>query len=182
MDPDPQPVTDTRPGPRNGLVIEIAEEAGDWSGFDAGGRIGPIADALSKRLPDVAGVVALALADDAMVRDLNARFRNQDKPTNVLSFPSGEESGPEAQLCPDTQLGDVILAAETLRREAAAEAKPAADHFTHLVIHGILHLLGYDHESVVDAERMERLETAILADLDIDNPYAEPAIADSQAD
>jgi probable rRNA maturation factor len=181
MDPDPQPATDILPGPGKGLVIEIAEEAGDWSGFDAGGRIGPIAGALSKRLPDVAGVVALALADDAMVRDLNARFRNQDKPTNVLSFPSGEASH-DVHAGREAQLGDVILAAETLRREAAAEAKPAADHFTHLVIHGILHLLGYDHESVVDAERMERLETAILADLDIDDPYAEPAIADSQAD
>ena len=169
MDPDP------RPGPDGRLVIEIAEEAGDWSGFDAGGRIAPIVDALSKRLPDAAGVVALALADDAMVRDLNARFRNQDKPTNVLSFPSGEEPGPDAQL------GDVILAVETLRREARAEGKPAADHFTHLVIHGILHLLGYDHESAEDAARMEQLETTILAGLDIDDPYAEPAIADSQA-
>jgi probable rRNA maturation factor len=171
MDPDARSAA--------GLEIELAEQAGDWSGFDIEARIGAIARALPAREPDAIGVVAVALANDATVQDLNARFRGKDKPTNVLSFPSEENPGP------DVHLGDIILAAETLRREAAAEVKSPADHFTHLVVHGILHVLGYDHESVEDAERMERLETRILADMGIEDPYAEPAsdraVADSEA-
>lgn len=163
MDPDP------------GLTIELVEEAGDWSGFVPADRMGLIARAVTGRLPGIAGSITVALADDATVRDLNRRFRGKDAPTNVLSFPSGQMPGPG--IC----LGDVVLAAETLRREAAAEGKPAGDHFAHLTIHGILHLLGYDHDSQEEAERMESLEVAILADLGIGDPYAEPVRADSSA-
>ncbi len=161
--------------PDPALRIEVVEESGDWSGFDVGRRAGPIAPAILGRLPGAAGVVVLALADDATVRNLNRQFRGKDRPTNVLSFPSGEEPGTGAAL------GDVVLAVETLEREAADEGKAPGDHFAHLAIHGILHLLGYDHESDEDAERMERLETAILADLGIEDPYAETEVADSQA-
>jgi len=163
MAPDPEP------GP-DGLVIEVSEEAGNWSAIDVSVRIPTIVEALSAREPAARGVVALALADDALVQDLNARFRGKDKPTNVLSFPSGEEAGI------GVPLGDVVVAIETLDREASAEQKSPGKHFTHLVIHGILHLLGYDHETDEDAGRMERLETAILADLGIEDPYADPAI------
>jgi probable rRNA maturation factor len=106
--------------------------------------------------------LTIALADDRRVRALNARDRRKDKPTNVLSYPSGERDF----------LGDVVLARQTVWREAKSQGKTAADHLTHLVVHGTLHLLGYDHEtSEADAERMEALERRILAKLGIADPY-----------
>ena len=107
--------------------------------------------------------LTVALADDAQVRTLNARDRNKDKPTNVLSYPSGEREF----------LGDVVLARQTVWREAREQGKTAADHLVHLVVHGTLHLLGYDHETgEADAQRMEALERRVLAKLGIDDPYA----------
>ncbi len=106
--------------------------------------------------------LTVALADDRRVRDLNARDRGKDKPTNVLSYPSGER----------VFLGDVVLARQTVWREAKSQGKTAADHVAHLVVHGTLHLMGYDHESSeVDAERMEARERRILAGLGIADPY-----------
>ena len=106
--------------------------------------------------------LTVALADDRRVRALNARDRRKDKPTNVLSDPSGERDF----------LGDVVLARQTVWREAKSQGKTAADHLAHLVVHGTLHLLGYDHEtSEADAERMEALEQRILAKLGIADPY-----------
>lgn len=172
--------------PEPSLIIEVVEESGDWSAIDVAGRVGPIGRAIEKHLNDTRGHVALALADDATVRDLNRRFRGQDKPTNVLSFPGDTMDFPNEEVAPPgsdtggTPLGDVILAVETLTREAAGEGKSADDHFTHLVVHGILHLLGYDHDSNEDAEEMEQLETSILATLDIAGPYAEPAATASE--
>jgi probable rRNA maturation factor len=107
--------------------------------------------------------LTVALADDKRVRALNKRDRKKDKATNVLSYPSGEK----------TFLGDVVLARQTVWREARAQKKTPADHLAHLVVHGTLHLLGHDHEtSKVDAERMEALERRILAKLGIADPYA----------
>lgn len=104
----------------------------------------------------------VALADDRRVRTLNARDRDKDRPTNVLSYPSGERAF----------LGDVVLARETVWREAKAQKKTPADHVVHLVVHGTLHLLGYDHEtSNGDAERMEALERRVLKGLGIADPY-----------
>jgi probable rRNA maturation factor len=106
--------------------------------------------------------LTVALADDRRVRTLNARDRRKDKPTNVLSYPSGERGF----------LGDVVLARQTVWREARSQGKTAADHVAHLVVHGTLHLMGYDHEtSEADAERMEALERRILAKLGIADPY-----------
>ena len=107
--------------------------------------------------------LTVALADDKAVRALNARDRKKDKPTNVLSYPSGETAF----------LGDMILARQTVWREARGQKKSPADHVTHLVVHGTLHLLGYDHETGdANAERMEALERRILARLGIADPYA----------
>jgi probable rRNA maturation factor len=104
----------------------------------------------------------VALADDRRVRALNARDRKKDKPTNVLSYPSGEKSF----------LGDVVLARQTVWREAREQKKSPADHLVHLVVHGTLHLLGHDHETGdADAERMEALERRILKRLGIADPY-----------
>ena len=105
--------------------------------------------------------LTIALADDRRVRALNARDRKKDKPTNVLSYPSGEHAF----------LGDIVLARQTVWREAREQGKSPADHVSHLVVHGALHLLGYDHEENVDAERMEALERRVLARLGIADPY-----------
>lgn len=106
--------------------------------------------------------LSVALASDAAVRKLNARDRRKDQPTNVLSYPSGE----------DAFLGDVVLARQTVWREARQQKKTPAAHVSHLVVHGTLHLLGYDHETgEADAERMEALERRILARLGIADPY-----------
>ena len=106
--------------------------------------------------------LTVALADDKRVRALNARDRKKDKPTNVLSYPSGEKSF----------LGDVVLARQTVWREAREQKKTPADHLVHLVVHGTLHLLGHDHETgAADADRMEALERRILKRLGIADPY-----------
>ncbi len=106
--------------------------------------------------------LTVALADDKRVRALNARDRKKDKPTNVLSYPSGEKSF----------LGDVVLARQTVWREAREQKKTPADHLVHLVVHGTLHLLGHDHAtSDADADRMEALERRILKRLGVSDPY-----------
>lgn len=106
--------------------------------------------------------LVVALSDDRRVRTLNKRDRQKDKPTNVLSYPSGEKAF----------LGDIVLARQTVWREAREQKKTPADHVAHLVVHGTLHLLGYDHEtSDEDAEHMEALERRILKKLGIADPY-----------
>jgi probable rRNA maturation factor len=105
--------------------------------------------------------LTVALADDRRVRALNKRDRRQDKPTNVLSYPSGEQGF----------IGDVVLARQTVWREARAQKKAPQAHISHLVVHGTLHLLGYDHENDSEAERMEGLERRILARLGVADPY-----------
>lgn len=106
---------------------------------------------------------ALLFADDATLQDLNRRFRGLDKPTNVLSFPAGGEGG--------AFLGDIAVAYETCCREAEAQGIAFRDHVAHLIVHGLLHLAGHDHEEALEAERMESLERAILAQLGIADPY-----------
>jgi probable rRNA maturation factor len=113
--------------------------------------------------------MSVVLADDGFVQGLNRDWRGVDAPTNVLSFPGdGPGAAPPAAPAP---LGDVVVALETLRREAKAEGKALADHLAHLVVHGTLHLLGFDHVTRAKAARMEPLETRILAGLGIANPY-----------
>lgn len=111
--------------------------------------------------------VSIVLADDAFVRDLNRTWRGIDTPTNVLSFPAGDDDGQGPCL-----LGDVVLAYETVQREALAAGKQMPDHVSHLVIHGTLHLLGFDHQDEQEAIEMEALETAILARLGVADPYS----------
>ena len=118
--------------------------------------------------------IAVVLADDAEVRGLNADWRGQDKPTNVLSFPAMEPDDvtrqpPEMPVL----LGDVVLAFETCAREAGEQGKSLGHHLAHLVVHGTLHLLGYDHETDEEAGVMEPLETHVLAGLGIADPYGE---------
>ena len=112
------------------------------------------------------GQMTVRLSGDRDVRRLNHDFRGKDKPTNVLSFPSGDAVGPRGTLL----LGDIVIAYGTVAREAAAQGKTIRDHLLHLVVHGVLHLLGHDHQRAADAVRMERIETALLADFGIADP------------
>ena len=132
--------------------------------------------------------VSVLCCDDARIRALNADFRGQDKPTNVLSWPAvdlspeapGAAPAPPDPGDPDdpVALGDIALALGVCRAEAEAAGKPFADHLTHLVVHATLHLLGHDHETELDAEVMESYETTILAGLGIPDPYATAPAAD----
>jgi probable rRNA maturation factor len=123
-------------------------------------------------------IVSLCLADDDALRALNSRWRGIDKPTNVLSFPAPVDavadrvSRAQRARLQSCHLGDIALAYETLAREAENLGVPLADHYRHLIAHGFLHLIGYDHETDAEAERMEALETRILARLGAADPYA----------
>ena len=110
------------------------------------------------------GQVTVLLTDDACIAELNDRFRSKPGPTNVLSFPAAVSARPH--------IGDVALAYGVCAAEAAAQGKRLEDHLTHLVAHGMLHLLGYDHATDAEAEEMEALERRILAGLGAPDPYA----------
>jgi probable rRNA maturation factor len=138
-----------------------------------------IAAAAESGGPSEGSDVSLCLADDAALRALNLRWRGLDKPTNVLSFPSAVDAvadrvgrAQRARL----HLGDIALAYETLAREAEDLGVPLADHYRHLLAHGFLHLIGYDHETDAEAERMEALETRILTRLGVGDPYAREVV------
>jgi probable rRNA maturation factor len=161
---------DSRDGPS--VLIDVLVEAGSWpprAELEALARrtVDAVLDETGASAP---GEVELSLvfSDDPAVRELNARWRGKDKATNVLSFPAfpvqaGDELPP--------MLGDVVLAAETVAAEAAAEGKALADHLSHLIAHGVLHLMGYDHQDDLEADRMEDLERRVLARMGIEDPY-----------
>jgi len=113
-------------------------------------------------------VIDVTLTDDAEQRQLNRIYRGKDAPTNVLAFPQAETASPADA---PVLLGDVVLAFETVCREATEQKKPFADHLRHLVVHGVLHLLGFDHEKAADAAAMEAREIKILAGLGVPDPY-----------
>jgi probable rRNA maturation factor len=115
------------------------------------------------------GEVDVVLSTDDEVADLNRQWRGKPKPTNVLSFPAA--AGTVLPPGEPRPLGEIILAAGVVAREAAEQRKPLEHHFTHLVVHGFLHIMGYDHENDEEAEQMESLEKEILANLGIPNPY-----------
>ncbi len=161
------------PDPAERVAIDVAEPCSSWR------QHLPDADAISAAAARAALAAAATLAapaelsivlgDDALLRALNRQWRGQDKPTNVLSFPALEP--PPAPPGAPQLLGDVVLAFETVSAEATAQGKPLADHLRHLVVHGVLHLLGFDHEAEADARRMEACEIAILEGLGVPDPY-----------
>lgn len=118
--------------------------------------------------------VSILLTNNIEIQALNKEYRGKDKPTNVLSFPNLNEDDlrflPKNPIYP-VMLGDLVLAFETLLEESALEKKPFLDHFNHLVVHGMLHLLGYDHETDDDEECMKEKEVMILKSLNVNNPY-----------
>jgi probable rRNA maturation factor len=121
------------------------------------------------------GELAIVLTDDSAIRTLNRDWRGKDQPTNVLSFPVRNDlpaARPEGRRAARVRLlGDIVIAYETVAREALAEQRPFRNHLAHLAVHGFLHLLGHDHEAEAEAEAMEALEIAVLARLDVPNPY-----------
>jgi probable rRNA maturation factor len=145
--------------------------------------LAPLAERAVRAALDGAGLgtgewqVALLACDDARIAGLNAEFRGAARPTNVLSWPSAERaaSQPGARPAPpdptDPELGDVAIAHETCAREAAEQGKPFDDHVTHLIVHAVLHLLGYDHETEADARLMEGEEVRILGGMGLADPY-----------
>jgi probable rRNA maturation factor len=146
------------------LEVDIVGGSPLWRGREDG-----LANALAAAAAaeGVAGLVSLLLGDDAALAAMNKQFRGKEGPTNVLSFPPTEagEGG-------EGFLGDIALAVETIAMEAEFQGKPFDDHAAHLVVHGFLHLLGYDHANEADAEAMEARERAILASVGVADPYA----------
>lgn len=160
---------------KNGVELDLVEASPVWKalpGTKKLARAGVDAAFVAAGLTAAPGAeLAIVLSDDAGVRELNRTWRGKDAATNVLTFPAAE---PEA-VAQAPVLGDIVLAFETIEREARGEGKRPADHFVHLVVHGVLHLFGFDHETDAEAEAMEVIERRALAGLGIADPYAEPA-------
>lgn len=159
------------------LFVDVVREEGDWD-LVAGAEdlVRAAAGAVIEELPLADAEVCVALSNDVQVAELNASYRSKPAPTNVLSFPAVPMLPMEGE---PRFLGDIVLALETLQREAADLGVPLAHHLQHLVVHGLLHLMGYDHQSDDEAQEMEGVEVRILARLGIPDPYAVAGGADT---
>lgn len=164
-------------------LVDTVIEDPRWEGFGLAARADAAAAATLAALHMSAGGYTLCLmgCDDARIAELNAEFRQKGQPTNVLSWPAEELAAettgdlpvvPEPGLRMPTELGDIAIAYDTCAREAAEQGKPFDAHVTHLVVHGVLHLLGFDHINDADAELMEATERRILASLGVADPYS----------
>jgi probable rRNA maturation factor len=156
--------------------IDIVVAAPAWEGCEGLEALARdcVAASLAESGAKVVGgcEVCVTFCDDAEIRALNAKWRGKDKATNVLSFPT---PGP---LSARPLLGDIVIAHETVSREAVEQAKTLREHTSHMVIHGFLHLIGYDHETPAEAETMEGLEKRIASRLGLPDPYAGDATGD----
>lgn len=185
----PAPGADPDPDSRQATLLSVAvlfessdqerwtaENWGGGKGFDIEAAILQAVDAVGAwpGLIDAPSEVAIALLSDAEVAALNASYRKQAKPTNVLSFPAPAATIDRRAFAgaEPANLGDIALAEETILREAGDLGIPPVQHLQHLVVHGLLHLLGYDHDTAQPAEEMEALEVAILASIGVSDPYA----------
>lgn len=161
------------------MEIDVVIEDPRWVDADLAGLASTAFRATLKHLDlaDADWECAVLACDDTRIADLNRDFRDRPTPTNVLSWPSEERGAdhpgavPQPPDATDPELGDIAIAFDTCAREARAGGKPLADHVTHLIVHAVLHLLGYDHERDEDATLMEGLETSILAELGLPDPY-----------
>jgi probable rRNA maturation factor len=157
------------------VTIDIAEPSAAWRAalprrraLCRAAALAALAVAPGGRSRAAGAELSIVLGDDPLLRRLNRQWRGKDKPTNVLAFPADDGT---ARSGAPLLLGDVILAFGTVAGEAAAQGKTLGAHLSHLVIHGVLHLLGFDHEKAAAAMRMEALETALLAGIGIADPY-----------
>lgn len=159
------------------IAIDIAVDSDQWQDIEAFEELAQKTSAIvtrwleereSIKFPQVPMELSVLLTDDASIKEINSKWRRQDKATNVLSFPTKELDVGDTPL---PLLGDVIFAYETILREAEELTKSFEEHLTHLFIHGFLHLLGYDHINDTDAEQMERIETGILLSIGLSDPY-----------
>ncbi len=155
-------------------TIDLTLQAGNWVNRSANEKLVSTAVATAVKIanlpiPDEAEL-SVVLSDNQHVRELNRQWRNIDKPTNVLSFPTTEIQPGEV---PDVLLGDIIIAHETVEQEVLQMGKPFNDHFVHLVVHGLLHIFGYDHNNDKNAEIMENIERQCLEALGLPDPYCE---------
>jgi len=164
------------PAPRAKLKIDVLVDSDRWGEPAKAGSTVRRAVAQAAAFASTTGSeLAIVLTDDSAVRQLNRLWRGIDAATNVLSFPSKRAADEPLHL------GDIVLAYETIAREAGAEGKPFAHHLAHLAVHGFLHLIGYDHANDSDAETMEQTERKILRCLNIPDPYRAPGKAVKKA-
>lgn len=192
MSDEPPPCSTTAPASPAPLDIGVEVHAGAWS------TALPGSERLARRAAEAAWAalpadpaapwsgpaeLSLVLADDPTVQALNRTYRGRDAPTNVLSFANLDAVDADRALAPDDPvlLGDVVLALETLLREADRQGKAPGDHLCHLTVHGLLHLLGFDHQEDTEADAMEDLERRVLDRLGIADPYAVPPRSDDTA-
>lgn len=171
-------LTGTTTGPEESdLTVDILIESEAWQvlpeAADIVRRAIAVAAASTPEIGWRSVELSVLLCDDKTIAVLNGRWRGQEKPTNVLSFPTLPLQGTSDEEARErAPLGDIAIACETLMREAAEGGKTASAHLSHLVVHGFLHLLGHDHETDDEAERMEHLEREILARMGVTDPYA----------
>ena len=159
------------------LSVEIVYQSGDWKVIDNAEVAITKAVAVVSRANELSGdgnkLVSVVLANDQQVQQLNLMHRKVNKPTNVLSFPFQAQNIKDDEGEDTIYLGDVVLALETIITESTAAGQVPVDHLQHLVVHGILHLFGYDHQTDLEAQRMETLEIKLFSELNIENPYAD---------
>ena len=166
------------------MILDISIEDNRWHEIDFEGLAGRVIDVTLVHMGVAADLCELSVlaCDDARIADLNSEFRGKPVATNVLSWPAeelasdtpgGAPRAPEPDFTGEISLGDVAISYDTCMREANDAGKPVADHVRHLVVHGILHLLGYDHIRDQDATLMESIEVEILGKMGVDNPYTE---------
>jgi probable rRNA maturation factor len=154
-------------------AVDILVESKRWSAQPrAGATVRRAVAHAAKATSTGRSALAIVLTHDSAIRRLNRDWRGFDKPTNVLSFPAIAAPSPRGSRRAPRPLGDIVIAYETLAREARAERKPFLHHLAHLAVHGYLHLVGHDHDDDREADAMERLEVRILAGLRIPDPYA----------
>ena len=159
------------------ISIDIIFESPHWSKskLSARKRINDVLtltwDMIPNRPKGISPELTVTLSHDSKIQILNKHYREKNKPTNVLSFPMFDDISEIPANAGQVPIGDIIIAFETIKREAIEQNKTLPDHFTHMLIHGFLHLLGYDHMNDKDAKSMESLEIKILKKLGINNPY-----------
>lgn len=183
-DPDDSPTSATT----SGMTVDVVAEDARWADIEGAAELTTRLAEISRatlvhaggRWPGRAVEMGIVLADDGLVRRLNRDYRGKDRSTNVLSFAltdNADDPAPEtaADSAPPLMLGEVYLAYETVAAEAAEQNKTILDHTRHLVVHGVLHLIGYDHQEKAEADTMERLEAAVLDRFGVADPYAAPS-------